>query len=206
MAGWARRRPSGSSRVAAWTFPFGGEALDLAGCLGIAEGVGWPVALKLSSPAIQHKAAAGALALGIADEAALGDAFRHLARLAQELGAESSFLVERMEPPGAEVIVAARADAVVPALVVGLGGAYAEALDDVMIVPLPATPGRVADALASLRGASVLKREPGALEAIATLGARIGHLLVEANLTLIELNPVSVHEGRAVALDAVIRR
>ena len=49
-----------------------------------------------------------------------------------------------MAPPGAELIVAVRRDAVVPALVIGLGGVYAEAFDDVAVVPLPATPARVA--------------------------------------------------------------
>ncbi len=53
-------------------------------------------------------------------------------------------LVERMVPPGVELLVAARSDAVVPALVVGLGGIWTEALDDVAIVPLPASAERVA--------------------------------------------------------------
>ena len=50
-------------------------------------------------------------------------------------------LVEGMAEPGVELLVAARRDAVVPALVVGLGGIWTELLDDVAIVPLPASPG-----------------------------------------------------------------
>ena len=57
-----------------------------------------------------------------------------------------------MAPPGVQLLVAARADAVVPALVVGLGGIWAEALDDVAIVPLPADAERVEKAVLSLRG------------------------------------------------------
>ncbi len=52
-----------------------------------------------------------------------------------------------MAPAGVELLVAARSDAVVPALVVGLGGVWTEALDDVVIVPLPAMPSRVEEAL-----------------------------------------------------------
>ena len=48
-----------------------------------------------------------------------------------------------MSPPGVELLVAARGDGVVPALVVGLGGLWTEAYDDVAIVPLPATAERV---------------------------------------------------------------
>ena len=73
-----------------------------------------------------------------------------------------------MAPPGVELLIAARADAVVPALVVGLGGIWAEALDDVAIVPLPADAERVEAAIRSLRGAAALAggrgREPVDLE------------------------------------------
>lgn len=186
--------------------PEGGTAHDLDECVGIAERIGWPVALKLSGPAIQHKAAAGALALGLEDEAALDEAFRRLAGLPEAASPDSSFVVERMAPVGVEVFVAARADGVVPALVVGLGGALAEALDDVAIVPLPASAARVAQALAALRGAAVLAREPGAIEAIAAVAERTGRLLADESFALIELNPVSVSGGRAIALDAVARR
>jgi succinyl-CoA synthetase beta subunit len=73
-------------------------------------------------------------------------------------------------------------------------------------VPLPASTKRIAEALASLRGAAVLAREPGAIEAVAAVAERTGRLLVDEGFALIELNPVSVSDGRAVALDAVMRR
>jgi acyl-CoA synthetase (NDP forming) len=186
--------------------PEGDEAADLAGCLQLAAQIGWPVALKLSGPSIQHKAAVGALALGLSDEAALSDAFGRLSSLPEAATAGASYLVESMAPVGAEMIVAARADGAVPVVVLGLGGVLAEALDDVAIVPLPADARRIADALSSLRGANVLAREPGGVEAVSALAARTGELLLDSALTLVELNPVSVADGRAVALDAVIRR
>jgi acetyl-CoA synthetase len=183
--------------------PEGGEARDLDGCLAVAGRIGWPVALKLAGPAIQHKAVAGALALGLRDEAELANAYRRLASAAPALDADSSLLVERMEGAGLEVIVSARADAVVPALVVGLGGTRAEALDDVAIVPLPADCERIARAIANLRGAALLT---DAIESVARVAERIGSLLLESGMSLIELNPVSVRDGRAVALDAIARR
>jgi len=186
--------------------PKGEEAADFDRCLEVAERVGWPIALKLSGPAVQHKAAVGALALDLNGEDELRSAFERLAALPEAATERASFLVEAMEPLGAEIIVAARADGVVPALVVGLGGALAEALDDVAIVPLPASADRIAEAVASLRGAGALAREPDAIEAVAAVAERIGRLLVDESLTLIELNPVSVRDGRTVALDAVARR
>jgi succinyl-CoA synthetase beta subunit len=111
-----------------------------------------------------------------------------------------------MADEGVEVIVAARADGVVPVLVVGLGGALAEALDDVAIVPLPADAHRISTAITNLRGAALLAREHGTIDAIADVAERVGELLLNEDLSLIELNPVSVRDRRAVALDAVARR
>jgi hypothetical protein len=113
-------------------------------------------------------------------------------------------------PSGVELLVAARADAVVPALVIGLGGVWAEAFDDVAIVPLPADSERVKQAIGSLRGASALGGgrggEPVDLDAVASLAAHVGSLLLETGLDLIELNPVVVHRAGCVALDALARR
>ena len=106
-------------------------------------------------------------------------------------------LAERMAPPGIELIVAARADAIVPALVIGLGGIWTELLDDVAIVPLPAGAGadRAGAAIAARRAAvdwaagarapvDLRPRSRGSRE-------RVGELLVEESLELIELNPCS---------------
>ena len=158
--------------------------------------LGGPVAVKLSSPELQHKTAAGALLLDVAGEPALRAAHRALA--GRNGGAQ--VLVERMAPPGAELIVAVRRDAVVPALVIGLGGIHAEAFDDVAVVPLPATPERVLTALAKLRGAPLLRQAD--LPAAARLAAALTHL---PGLELIECNPVLVHEQGAVVVDAVAK-
>ena len=112
-----------------------------------------------------------------------------------------------MAPPGTELLVAARADAVVPCLVVGAGGVWTEALDDAAVVPLPATPDRVEAALRTLRAAALFTGGRGrpALDvgAAARLAAAAGDLLLSSGLELLELNPVLVHEQGAVAVDAV---
>ena len=118
-------------------------------------------------------------------------------------------LVEAMAAAGVELLVAARRDAVVPALVVGLGGVWTELLDDVAIVPLPASAERVERALRSLRGAGVLagaRGGPGVdLPALAALAAAAGALLLSESLDLLELNPVIATPSGAVAVDAVAR-
>ena len=90
-------------------------------------------------------------------------------------------------------------------------GVWAEALDDVAIVPLPADADRVEAAIRSLRGAAALGggRGPGAgrpRRAPPRSPPRAGRVLLEARLDLLELNPVVVHPDGCVALDAIARR
>jgi acyl-CoA synthetase (NDP forming) len=172
-----------------------------------ARELGGPVALKASSPSLQHKSEAGALALAISGDDAVRAAYE---RVAAAGGAGGAVLVEAMAAPGVELLVAARRGAVVPALVVGLGGIWTELLGDVAIVPLPATPERVEAALRSLRGAGLLTGARGGtpvdLAALARLAAGAGELLLSEPLDLLELNPVIASPQRAVAVDALARR
>ena len=174
-------------------------------CAALAE-LGGSVAVKVSAESIQHKSELGAVELGVASADAVRRAFRRLAALAASH--RGAVLVERMAPPGVEVLIAARTDGIVPALVVALGGIWTEVLSDVVIVPLPASAERVERALLGLRGAAVLTgargRPPLDLGAAARLAAQVGELLIARSLALVELNPVLVSESGAVAVDAAM--
>ncbi|MFI6505862.1 acetate--CoA ligase family protein [Nonomuraea typhae] len=176
-------------------------------CLAAAHILGYPLVLKVSDPRLLHKSEAGAVALGLNDEPALRAAWARL--IASPAATRRTLLLERMAEPGVELIVAARADAVVPALVVGVGGIWTEALDDVAIIPLPAPPARIERALRSLRGAGALTgargRDPVDLIALANLTARAGELLLERRLTLLELNPVIARPNGVTAVDALAK-
>ncbi|HEY1567844.1 MAG TPA: acetate--CoA ligase family protein, partial [Solirubrobacteraceae bacterium] len=93
-----------------------------------------PVALKLSAARVQHKTELGGVALGLDSASEVRRAHRQMAPLAD--AHDGVVLVERMAPPGVELIVAAHTDGIVPALVVGLGGIWTELLRDVAVVPL----------------------------------------------------------------------
>ena len=123
--------------------------------LALAE-LGGHIALKLSAAAIQHKSELGAVELGLRSRGRRSRARVRAARPRSRGDTARSVLAERMAAPGVELIVAARADAIVPALVIGLGGVWTELLDDVAIVPLPADAARIERALRSLRGAPLL--------------------------------------------------
>jgi acetate---CoA ligase (ADP-forming) len=165
-----------------------------------------PVALKVSSPSMRHKTQAGAIALDVRDEPGVREAFRRLGAVGTRLSCtdnptaqttpfNAGVLVETMAPPGAEIFVAVRTDAVVPVLVVGRGGVDVEALDDVAIVPLPADEQRIERALATLK----LPVPPGAATIAAQIAAAAG------GLALLECNPVLIHSDGAVVVDAIAK-
>ncbi len=178
---------------------------DAAACQ---SALGGRVAIKLTSPDLRHKSELGAFELNVESPEGARAAYARLRSLDAVAGAE--VLVERMAAPGAELLVSVRADAVVPALVVGLGGVWTEVLSDVAVIPLPAGAERVEQALRGLRGAPLLTGHRGrpALDvtAAAQLAARAGELLLDAGLELLELNPVIVGVSGAVAVDALAVR
>jgi acetate---CoA ligase (ADP-forming) len=183
--------------------PDGRIVADADDAVRVAAELGGAVAVKGSSPMLRHKSERGAVALGVSGADAVRAAYARIAAPGRDV------LVERMADPGAELFVAARRDAVVPALVVGLGGIWTELLDDVAIVPLPASPRRVEGALRSLRGAGLLTDTRGTasvdVDSLAALAAGAGELLLTEPLELLELNPVIATAAGAVAVDAVAR-
>ena len=171
--------------------------------------LGFPVALKLSAAGLMHKSEIGAVEVGLRDADAVEAAASRMLALARgtEWG-DAVLLVERMAAPGVEMLVSASVEGVVPSLVIGLGGVWAEVLDDVVVLPLPVTHDIVNTAVLSLRGAGLLTgargREPLAVDALVRLACTVATLLVDRGLGLVELNPVIVSTMSAVAVDAVI--
>ncbi len=213
----AARRAAGANGDAGWLAEHEAKHLLHAARLPVVEGrlvsdeddavaaldeLGGPVAVKLSSPTVRHKTDIGGLVLDVAGEQALRAAYRQVAGRA-----DAGVLVERMAPPGAELLVAARVEGVVPNLVIAAGGVWTELLADAAVVPLPATAERVERAIQSLRAAPLFTGGRGrpALDvgAAARLAAATGDLLLEGELDLIELNPVLVHEQGVTIVDAL---
>ena len=115
--------------------------------------------------------------------------------------------------PGAEFDTCPIADGgegTTEAMVGALGGVWAEALGDVVVIPLPADAARVRQGLNDLRGSPVLRGDRGqqtyAIDALCHLASNVGRLLIDSGASLIELNPVIVSSEDAIAVDAVIVR
>lgn len=183
--------------------PQGGVADSVDEAVAIARAIGYPVVLKVVADGVIHKSDLGGVVVGVqTDDGVACEAERLLGLLPG-----TRVLVEEQAAAGAELIVAARRGGVVPTLTVGIGGIWAEALADVVCIPLPAPPERIRAAVGQLRGYPLLAGGRGRaaydVDALCVAASRIGDLLVHARMSLIEVNPLIVGHSGCVAVDAV---
>jgi succinyl-CoA synthetase beta subunit len=196
--------------------PRGSLARSATEAVDIALSLGFPVALKAQSKDLPHKSDVGGVILGVGDADGVrrgwDDLHGALAKARPGLRLDG-VLVEEMVPGGIEMVVGARNDPDWGAVVmVGLGGVWVEALDDVRLLAPDATTEEIIGEIAKLRGAKLLLQgargaPPADLAALADIVAAVAALMrATPALEEIDLNPVVVHgTGRgARALDALV--
>lgn len=180
-------------------------ATSLAEAQQAARELGYPVALKTAAGAA-HKTDADGVRLNLHDEAAVEAAYRSLS---ERLGAR--VLVQRMAPPGVELILGLTRDPQFGLLLtLGLGGIFVEVLRDTCLLLLPFRPEAVRRALHSLRGAPVLTgargRPPVDIEAVVQTALRLNDLAagLGERIVALDINPLIASPHGAVAVDALI--
>jgi acyl-CoA synthetase (NDP forming) len=197
---WEARELLGSAGI---PFPPARRVADLDEARAAASELGYPVAVKALG--LVHKSDAGGVALGIADERGLQEALASMATLSAE-----GYSVERMAPvaEGAELIAGCVRDPRFgPIVLVGLGGIYAELLDDTAVALAPVDRGQAEELIRSLKGAAILQgargRPPLDVQAAAAAIAGLSVLAASRpDLAEIEINPLLVTPSGALALDA----
>jgi acetyl coenzyme A synthetase (ADP forming)-like protein len=187
---------------------------DAAGAAQAAGQLGGAVALKTLAADLLHKSDVGGVALHLEGAEAVG---ARADRMQRELAGQGisleGFLVQAMAPPGIELIASARRDPVAgPLLMVGAGGLFAEAYQDVALRLLPVIPADVEEMLRSLQVYELLAgrvRGKGVhLPTVVEVLGRVGRLLEDLpGLSEVELNPVvfTSEPGVATVVDAVLR-
>ena len=184
------------------------EVADRASAREAAARLGYPVVLKAIGA--EHKSDTGGVRVGIADDASLIDAVADMrARLKPR-----SFSVERMADTGSgeELLVGARRDRSFGAIVlVGAGGVYAELLQDIAVALAPATEEEAEELIRSLRIAPILLGARGGkpldIGAAARAAAALSRFAASRpDVAEVEVNPLLVLPGGAIALDARIAR
>jgi acetate---CoA ligase (ADP-forming) len=184
-----------------------GEATQLAARLG------GQVALKAIVPGAAHKSDVGGVRLHLAEPVAVGAAAREIAHQVQAAtGREPpGFVVQRMAPPGVEMLVGVINDPSFGLTVAcGAGGTLVELLKDVSVRLAPLTRGEAAGMLRELRSFPLLDGYRGAprcaMDALEDVLLRVSALADDhPQIAELDCNPVIVTASGALVVDARVR-
>ncbi len=181
-----------------------------------AQGIGFPVALKLVNSALPHKSDHGIVRLNLCDTDDIDG-------IAQEVLSLGSTALGR--PAEDRILIEQMADGLITELLIGVqndpqfglvmtvagGGTLVELMADTATVLLPAQPADLLEALAKLRIMPLLQGYRGRPKAdldglvdtlmnISTMALGLAHTLIE-----MDINPLWVTEHGCIAVDALIR-
>lgn len=194
-------------------YPAHAVATSAAEAVDSAERLGYPVVLKVISRDVVHKSDAGGVRVGLFDAEKVRQAFGEIvASVAQHspCARVDGVLVCRQALPGTDIIVGAFLEEVFgPSVAVGMGGIWAEVLQDVAFRVAPVDGPVAREMLCDLAAYPMLtgaRGQPAAdLEALESLIVAVSRLIVERpEIVEIDLNPVRVYETSVLALDARI--
>ncbi|MDA0165013.1 GNAT family N-acetyltransferase [Solirubrobacter ginsenosidimutans] len=190
------------SRTAHSAAEAGRQAADLGGL----------VAIKAVAPGLVHKADAGAVALELHGKSAVVRAAQAMTRDVAAAGhAVEGFIVQRMAPPGVELIVGIVGDPDFgPVVACGAGGHAVELLGDVAVRLAPLGPRDAKAMLRSLRTYPLLDgyrgAEPADVAAVEDVLLRVSALAAaHPEIAELDCNPLRVGPAGALVLDARIR-
>ena len=176
-----------------------------------ADDLGGHVAVKAIGPGLLHKSDLGAVRLGLTPAGAERAALEMRSSLTAAGVTPEGFLVQRMAPPGAELIVGVVGDPRFgPLVAVGAGGTTAELIGDVQVRLAPVGPREAGAMLRELRTFPLLdgfrgapRADVGALEDIITRVAALA--AAHPEIAELDCNPVIAGPDGAVVVDARIR-
>jgi acetyl coenzyme A synthetase (ADP forming)-like protein len=180
----------------------------------LADGIGYPVVMKIVSADILHKTEAGGVKVGVADAAAATAAYDEILASAKAFNAAADvkgIQVQAMLPAGAqEVIVGAVTDPSFGKMVAfGLGGILVEVLKDITFRLAPTTQAQARSMLDSIQAAEVLNGVRGAAavdkDAIAKIIVSVSNLIADfPEIQEMDLNPIFATAAGATAVDVLI--
>ena len=185
-------------------------AADAEAAVVAAEGIGFPVAVKIESPDILHKMDIGGVELGLGDadavKVAAGNIIQNAVTRAPEARVDG-LLVQAMAPARTELVLGLRHDpAFGPVLMVGLGGIFVEALKDVVFAQAPLSSDDAELMFDQLTGKAVLdgvRGQPAVDKRalIDTLCVLSDFAVENPDVVELDLNPVFAGPDGTLAVD-----
>ena len=170
-----------------------------------AEAIGYPVAVKACHPDLTHKSEQGLVHLGLTSPAGVQAACAAIRTQAPQAG----FLVCEMVAGEREFIAGIhRHPGFPPCVLFGLGGIWAEAVEDTVLRLAPLSPSEALAQVGAIRAQKLLEAGRGRpavdRRAVAEILVRLGRLALDfPRIAAIDLNPIVIRDGQPVVVDAL---
>lgn len=168
--------------------------------------LGWPVVLKTAAPGVAHKSDVDGVALGLADENTLRQAYQDMRR---RLGAQ--VLVVEHLPADAELALGLHIDpGFGPFVMVASGGLWIEMHGDARLLKVPVAPDEALAAIRALKIAPLLGgargRRPVDPGQLAQLLVCLSDLAVELSDVIgeLDINPIRISGKRITVADTLV--
>lgn len=190
-----------------------GLAVSQKEAVSISQRIGFPVVLKITSPDVVHKTDSGGVKLGLRSGSEVKKAYDDISKSVKKKYPRAfihGISVQKMAPPGTEVIVGTSKDPQFgPVIMFGLGGIFVEVLKDVSFRVIPVTRKDAQEMIQEIKGFPLLQgyrgKEPAKIPALVGIILKISKFINEnPQIREMELNPIFVYKNKALTVDARI--
>jgi len=176
--------------------------------------MGYPLVMKLLSPDISHKTEAGGVRLDLRSDADVRAGFAGIAASARRYKPDARIEGVTLQPffanPDYEILIGAKRDVHFgPVILFGMGGIFTEVLKDRALGLAPLNRLLARRMMEQTRAWTLLQgyrnRPPADLERLEEMIIRLSQMLIDfPQIAELDMNPVLIKDGKAVAVDARI--
>jgi acetate---CoA ligase (ADP-forming) len=181
----------------------------------VAERLAFPLVAKVESPDLTHKARVGGVRLGLRSTAEVAEAYEQIVSAVRRHRPDArvgGIILEREAPPGLEILAGLWRDPTFgPLILLGLGGAYAEAVSGQAAASVPLSRRDAEQLVAGSAVGRALEKSghtPDALSRLVELLVRLSELAddLRDEVEELDLNPIrfTAPDGEPAALDALV--
>ncbi len=180
----------------------------------LGQEMGYPLVMKLLSPDISHKTEAGGIRLDLRSDEDVREAFTGIVESARRYKADAQIEGIILQPlfanPDYEILLGAKRDVHFgPVILFGMGGIFTEVLKDRALGLPPLNQLLARRMMQKTRAWTLLQgyrnRPPADMEALEEMIIRLSQMLIDfPQIAELDMNPVMIKDGKAVAVDARI--
>lgn len=172
--------------------------------------IGYPVALKIVSPDVEHKTDIGGVRIKLRNEEIVRNAYREIMHNANGRKVDG-ILVQKMARKGVELIIGGKKDPQFGHMIVlGLGGVYVEIFRDISARICPLAASDVDEMVAELKVHPLLEGARGAKpinkKALERLVLKTCRFMSKEDIKEMDLNPVVFDENGCDIVDVRFTR